>query len=107
MFENIFGNNSIKKVLEQSIYSNKVSHSYLMIGISGIGKKMIATEFAKGILCLSENKSCNYCKSCIEFDGNIESLDECSHFLSIYLEEAKQTEMEIGCEYEAYLWDID
>ena len=70
MFENIFGNNSIKKVLEQSIYSNKVSHSYLMIGISGIGKKMIATEFAKGILCLSENKSCNYCKSCIEFDGN-------------------------------------
>lgn len=70
MFENIFGNNSIKKVLEQSIYNNKVSHSYLMIGISGIGKKMIATEFAKGILCLSENKSCNYCKSCIEFDGN-------------------------------------
>ena len=43
----------------------------------------------------------------IEFDGNIESFDECSHFLSIYLEEAKQTEMEIGCEYEAYLWDID
>lgn len=37
----------------------------------------------------------------IEFDGNI----ECSHFLSIYLEEAKQTEMELRCEYEAYIWD--
>ena len=50
-----------------------------------------------------------YCEQwlCIEFNGNIESFDECSHFLSIYLEEAKQTEMEIGCEYEAYLWDID
>ena len=41
----------------------------------------------------------------IEFDGNIESFDECSHFLSIYLEEAKQTEMELRCEYEAYIWD--
>ena len=41
----------------------------------------------------------------IEFDGNIESFDECSHFLSIYLEEAKQTEMELRCEYEEYIWD--
>ena len=39
MFENIFGNNSIKNILKQSIDSNKVSHSYLMIGVSGIGKK--------------------------------------------------------------------
>lgn len=70
MFENIFGNNSIKNILKQSIDSNKVSHSYLMIGVSGIGKKMIATEFAKGILCLSEDKACNHCKSCIEFDSN-------------------------------------
>ena len=70
MFENIFGNNSIKNILKQSIDSNKVSHSYLMIGVSGIGKKMIATEFAKGILCLSEDKVCNYCKSCIEFNSN-------------------------------------
>ena len=70
MFENIFGNNSIKNILKQSIDSNKVSHSYLMIGVSGIGKKMIATEFAKGILCLSEDKACNHCKSCIEFNSN-------------------------------------
>ena len=26
-------------------------------------------------------------------------------FLNEYLEEAKQTEMELRCEYEAYLWD--
>ena len=26
-------------------------------------------------------------------------------FLSEYLEEAKQTEMELRCEYEAYIWD--
>ena len=31
MFENIFGNNSIKNILKQSIDSNEVSHSYLMV----------------------------------------------------------------------------
>ena len=50
-----------------------------------------------------------YCEQwlCIEFDGNIDSFDDCSYFLNIYLEEAKQTEIELSCEYEAYLWDLD
>lgn len=70
MFENIIGNTNIKTVLEKSIKQNKLSHSYLFIGTQGIGKKMIATEFAKMILCLDDNKYCNHCKSCIEFDTN-------------------------------------
>lgn len=50
-----------------------------------------------------------YCEQwlCIEFDGNIDSFNDCSHFLKIYLDEAKQTERELGCEYEAYLWNLD
>lgn len=70
MFESILGNDSIKTMLKQAINHNKVSHSYLMIGISGIGKKMIATEFAKAILCMEEGEICNHCKSCIEFNSN-------------------------------------
>ena len=31
----------------------------------------------------------------IEFDGDINNFNDCSLFLSIYLEEAKQTEMEL------------
>ena len=69
-FENIIGNTNIKTVLEKSIKQNKLSHSYLFIGTQGIGKKMIATEFAKMILCLDDKKYCNHCKSCIEFDTN-------------------------------------
>ena len=42
----------------------------------------------------------------VEVDGNIESFDECSYFLSIYLEEAEQTGMELRCEYKSYLWDL-
>ena len=54
-----------------------------------------------------QQSAIRYCEQwlCIEFNGNIESFDECSLFLSIYLEEAKQTEMELICEYEAYIWN--
>ena len=69
MFQNILGNNKIKESLQESIKQNKVSHSYLFIGMSGIGKKLIAKEFAKAILCLGDNKYCDNCKSCLEFDG--------------------------------------
>lgn len=70
MFDNILGNERIKEVLENSIKLNKISHSYLFIGTEGIGKKMIANEFAKMILCTDNNRYCGKCKSCIEFDTN-------------------------------------
>lgn len=70
MFNGIIGNDKIRQELIQTIKLNKMSHSYLFVGTSGIGKKMIAKEFAKMILCLEEEKYCNHCKSCIEFDSN-------------------------------------
>lgn len=70
MFDSIIGNDKIKNQLKQAVDLNKASHSYLFLGISGIGKKMIAKEFAKMILCVNEEKYCNKCKSCIEFDSN-------------------------------------
>lgn len=70
MFDKIIGNEKIKQELERTITLNKMSHSYMFLGTSGIGKKMIAKEFAKMILCQGEQKYCNHCKSCIEFDSN-------------------------------------
>lgn len=94
MFEGIIGNDEIKERLQKSIELNKTSHSYMFIGIDGVGKKLIATQFAKMLLCIeskqekvenSNNVSkmddekleqngrgefCNNCKSCIEFDTN-------------------------------------
>lgn len=69
MFENILGNNRIKNLLKQAIEQNKVSHSYLLVGTMGIGKKMMATQYAKAILCSEQKKPCHTCKSCIEFEG--------------------------------------
>ena len=68
MFDKIVGNRDIKKSLENAIKIGNISHSYLFIGTQGIGKKKIAKEFSKAILCLNKNE-CNSCKSCIEFDS--------------------------------------
>ena len=70
MFDKIIGNDKIKEMLYKSVKDKKTSHSYLFVGIEGIGKKEIAKEFAKMLLCINDNKYCNTCKSCIEFDSN-------------------------------------
>ena len=70
MFENIIGNEKNKDILEKSIKLNKTSHSYIFWGIEGIGKCLIAKEFAKTLLCLQKAQEECTCKSCIEFDGN-------------------------------------
>ena len=69
MFQDILGNDKIKELLQETIKNEKVSHSYLFIGQAGIGKKMLAKEFAKAVLCLENNKCCDICKSCLEFDS--------------------------------------
>ena len=68
MFNNIIGNTKVKNYLEVSIKNSKTSHSYMFVGIEGIGKKLIAKSFAKRLLCFNEqHDGCN-CKSCLEFD---------------------------------------
>ncbi len=71
MFDEIIGNKPIKEELLKSLQDNKVSHSYLFIGIEGIGKQLIAKTFAQMILCTDKKeKGCHQCKSCIEFHSN-------------------------------------
>ena len=70
MFERLIGNEKIKKDLDKVLKNDNILHTYMFIGISGIGKKEFAKEFAKGILCTNTDKFCNYCKSCLEFENN-------------------------------------
>ena len=69
-FENLIGNEKVKELLTKSINSNTILHSYLFVGIEGIGKSLFAKEFAKAILCLEENKYCMKCTSCLEIENN-------------------------------------
>ena len=100
MFEKILGNEKIKEELIKVVKENKISHSYMFLGIEGIGKKMIAKEFAQMILCNDEkDKYCNKCKSCIEFisnnnpdymyiepDGNSIKIEQIRYFQKLFQE---------------------
>ena len=64
---NIKGNAKVRNELEKTIQSGNISHSYLFLGIDGIGKKEIAKEFSKKLLCNNKEENCQ-CKSCICFE---------------------------------------
>ena len=67
MFEEIIGNQRVKEELTKIIEEKKVLHSYMFVGVEGIGKQMIAKKFAQMILCTNEGrKGCNTFKSYIE-----------------------------------------
>ena len=68
-FDNIIGNTEAKEYLKKSIRQNNILHSYLFLGTEGIGKQLIAKEFAKKILCFNKVENCK-CKSCISFDSS-------------------------------------
>ncbi len=69
-FENILGNEKNKEILNSIAQTENSVHGYLWIGRDGIGKSLFATEFAKMLLCeAKEQKPCNKCKSCIEFEA--------------------------------------
>lgn len=70
MFNNFIGNEKVKNDLIKILKNNNILHTYMFIGTKGIGKKEFAKEFAKGILCTNEDKFCNNCKSCLEFENN-------------------------------------
>lgn len=66
----IRGNTKNRSDLEKIVQSKNVLHSYLFIGREGIGKKEIAKEFAKKILCINSKEDECSCKSCTCFETN-------------------------------------
>lgn len=70
MSDTIVGHEYNRKILRKSLENNSLSHSYLFEGQDGIGKKKVALEFAKAILCRDEkNRACNNCISCNKVNG--------------------------------------
>ncbi|MBQ9279770.1 MAG: DNA polymerase III subunit [Clostridia bacterium] len=63
-------NNKLK--LKNIVLSGNIANAYLFVGKAGIGKKIVATEFAKSILCENplSGVACDSCRSCLTFDNN-------------------------------------
>jgi len=69
-FNNVIGNQEVKDYLKKNIETNNILHSYLFLGTDGIGKLLLAKQFAKSILCLENHSDDCKCKSCLCYDGN-------------------------------------
>jgi DNA polymerase-3 subunit delta' len=68
-FGQIIGHESIIQHLQNAISSHKVSHAYILHGEEGMGKKLLATAFAKTLQCEEGGiLSCDRCKSCMQAD---------------------------------------
>ncbi|PKM93239.1 MAG: DNA polymerase III subunit delta' [Firmicutes bacterium HGW-Firmicutes-1] len=69
-FNDIVGHEEIIKHIRNSIKMDKVSHAYMFEGEEGIGKKLLASIFAKTLQCeAGKDEPCNSCSSCKSFDS--------------------------------------
>ena len=69
-FEDITGNEQIIKSIRSAVRNKMVSHAYIISGAEGSGKKLLASAFAKTLLCdANGDRPCGACVSCRTFDG--------------------------------------
>ena len=69
-FEEIAGNELIKKNLQNAILRETASHAYILDGDAGMGKTLIVRTIAKTMQCESEGTTpCCVCVSCRIFDS--------------------------------------
>ncbi len=69
-FSEITGNEKIIKSMRSAVRNNMVSHAYIISGPEGSGKRLIASAFAKTLMCSEGmDRACGHCVSCRTFDG--------------------------------------
>lgn len=67
----ILGNKEQRENLKKIIKTQNIGHAYMFVGIDGIGKSIIAKEFAKSILCLNPTDTyCDNCECCDIFENS-------------------------------------
>ena len=71
-FRDIKGQDSAIDFLKISVKNDKISHAYMFIGPSGVGKKLTAINFAKAINCLDPKDAgpCDTCSQCKKIDAS-------------------------------------
>ncbi|MCX8117436.1 MAG: DNA polymerase III subunit delta' [Desulfobacterota bacterium] len=73
-FKDIMGHQRAIAFLQRAIAQEKVVHSYLFVGHEGVGKSLVALQFAKALNCLDGEKAvdgCDRCPSCRKIDHGL------------------------------------
>ncbi len=70
--DKVLGNRRIKDYITRAVRLNRISHSYMIEGEKGSGKKMLAECFSRILQCEGEGElDCGVCTSCRQVDhGN-------------------------------------
>lgn len=63
-FGDIIGQRSAIKILQEQLEAGRINHAYLFTGKEGVGKKNLAWEFAKALIC--KGKKLDSCDSCVD-----------------------------------------
>ena len=68
-FEDLIGQETLKRSLINAISNNRIAHAYLLTGVRGIGKTTSARLIAMSLNCekrtLDICEPCGLCNSCI------------------------------------------
>jgi DNA polymerase III subunit delta' len=67
-FSDIIGHKEVIKALSASLTDAKTGHAYLFLGPAGVGKKTLAREFAKNLLCPEQQENPEGFRSCQQFE---------------------------------------
>ncbi|MDR0800419.1 MAG: DNA polymerase III subunit delta' [Endomicrobium sp.] len=93
MFENVLGQQKVKKIISNQIKSGKIAHAYIFMGQGGVGKRLAAVEFAKILNCAANDfteTDAGACGKCISCEKITKNIHPDLHFIDF----AKQAELE-------------
>lgn len=112
-FSDVVSQESILKILTNSIKEGKISHAYLFSGPRGTGKTTIAKLLAKTVNCLNLNDdltTCGKCENCLDILNNSSDIIEIDAASNNGVDEIRELKCKINLvpsklKYKVYIID--